>query len=213
MSKIQFYYAPGACSILPHILLHESGLPFSAIEVHRFDRDSGWPADYKRINPKMQVPALSIDDENITENIAVCTAISNLVPEKHLMGKSPMETIRVYEWLSWLAINLHTGGFGHVFRPYRWSDDETAHEGIKAKALQRVKGIFEDIEGRLTGVNAVGGGFTAVDAYLFAFYRWGVEVKLDMKEKYPRYTALVEHLVKRDGAKGAIKAEGIEGTW
>ncbi|KAG4434218.1 hypothetical protein IFR05_010288 [Cadophora sp. M221] len=213
MTKIQFYYAPGACSILPHILLHETGLPFEAIEVHRFDRPSSWPEGYERINPKMQVPALAIDDEIITENIAVCAAISSLVPEKHLMGKSPMETVRVYEWLSWMAINLHTGGFGHVFRLARWSDEESAHEGIKTKALERVRGIFDVVEGRLTGVHAVGGEFTAVDAYLFVFYRWGVQVKFEMKEKYPRYSALVENLVKRKGAKAAIKTEGIEGTW
>ncbi|PVH78275.1 hypothetical protein DL98DRAFT_516790 [Cadophora sp. DSE1049] len=213
MPKIQFYYAPGACSILPHILLHETGLDFEAIEVRRFDRHSRWPEEYKRINPKMQVPALAIDDEIVTENIAVCTAISNLMPEKHLLGKTPTETVRVYEWLSWLAINLHTGGFGHVFRPYRWSEDATAHEGIKESALKRVRGIFDAIEERLTGVHAVGGDFTAVDPYLFAFYRWGVEVKFEMKGKYPKYTGLVENLVKRDGAKAAIKAEGIEGTW
>ncbi|KAL5314085.1 hypothetical protein ACEPPN_018509 [Leptodophora sp. 'Broadleaf-Isolate-01'] len=214
MAKIQFYYAPGACSILPHILLHETGLSFEAIEAYRFDRPSSWPEEYERINPKMEVPALVLDDQIITENIAVCTAISSLVPEKHLMGKSPMDIVRVYEWLSWLAINLHTGGFGHVFRLYRWSDDEAAHEGIKTKALERVMGIFEAVEGRLTSVHAVGGDFTAVDAYLFVFYRWGVnEFQFEMKEKYPRYTSLVETLTKREGAKAVIKAEGIEGTW
>jgi len=213
MPKLQFYYAPGACSILPHILLHETGLEFEAIEVTRFDRHSEWLGGYKRINPKMQVPALAIDDEIVTENIAVCTAISNLVPEKHLMGKTPMEIARVYEWLSWLAINLHSGGFAHIFRPYRWSDDEAAHESVKQSALKRIEGIFEAVEERLVGVHAVGGSFTAVEPYLFVFYMWGMEVKFDMKAKFPKYTALVENLVQREAAKAVIRAEGIDGSW
>ncbi|KAL2066837.1 hypothetical protein VTL71DRAFT_1261 [Oculimacula yallundae] len=214
MPELKFYYAPGSCSIITHILLHETSLPFEAIQVPRKDRHSGWPSEYARVNPKLQVPALSIDSFTITENIAVSTAISNLAPEKHLMGKNPNDNLRVLEWCSWLAVNLHTGGFGHVFRPYRWSDEEASHEGIKMKALERVEGIIGNVEERLTGgVYAVGGDFTAVDAFLFAFYRWGVEVKFEMKEKYPRYTALVDNLVKREGANAAIKAEGLEGTW
>ena len=161
----------------------------------------------------MQVPALAIDDEIVTENIAVCTAISNLAPEKYLMGKTPMETTRVYEWLSWLAINLHSGGFAHIFRPYRWSDDEAGHEGVKNSAVKRIKGIFDAVEERLTGVHAVGNDFTAVEPYLFVFYRWGVEVKFEMKQNYPKYTKLVENLVQREAAKAVIKAEGIDGSW
>lgn len=100
-----------------------------------------------------------------------------------------------------------------MFRPYRWSDDAEAHDRIKAKALERVQGILETIEGRLTGVHAIGDAFTAVDAYLFPFYRWSVEVNFEMKSKHPRYTALIENLTKREGAKAAIKTEGLEGTW
>lgn len=129
------------------------------------------------------------------------------------MGKSPLDMARVYEWMSWLSVNLHAGGFQHVFRPQRWSDDENAFEGIKGKALERVKDIFRTIDGKLTGVYAVGGAFTAVDPYLFCFWRWGVEVGFQMKEDYPKYAKLVDNFVTRKSAKEVIKTEGWEGSW
>lgn len=61
------------------------------------------------------------------------------------------------------------------------------------------------------GVWAVGGRFTAVDAYLYVFWRWGAgELGIDMEGRYPRWSRLVAELVKRDAVKKALEAEGIE---
>jgi glutathione S-transferase len=98
MPSIKFYYAPGACSLAPHILLHEAGLPFTAIPMRASEARTTIPEDYRKINPKMQVPAITLDDlGTITENPAIATAIPSLVPEIALMGRTPIETARVYE--------------------------------------------------------------------------------------------------------------------
>lgn len=211
MSEIKFFYAPGGCSLAPHILLHEAGLSFSATAVHIDQTRSDFPAEFARINPKMRVPVLSLDENIITEVPAIATAISGLAPDLRLMGRTPLDTIRIYEWMNWLSGTLHGEGFGHLFRPQRYTDDSNAFVGIKNKATEKIAKDFEAIEGKLAGVYAVGEAFTAVDPYLLVFYRWGNQFGFGMK-KYPKYTALVENLVERPAVKATLEAEDVGST-
>ena len=107
---------------------------------------------------------------------------------------------------------MHGTAFKLLFRPYFFSNDPATFDSIKAKGLERVKDSFNFIEERLDGIHAVGGAFTVVDLYFFVFYRWGNEVGLDMKEMYPRYTALIVNLVKRPAVKDTLEAEGIDSS-
>ena len=212
MPEVKFYYAPGACSLSPHILLHEAGIPFSA---HPMKSDKGrivFPEEYRQINPKMKVPAISIDGVTITEGPAILTAISSLAPEKNLLGRTLLETAKVHEWLSWAASELHMAGFGHAFRPPRCSDDPASFDGIKAKGLECIQNCFAYIEENLNGIYAVGDDFTAADSYLFVFYRWGNVGELGMRERYPKFTALVENLVERGAIRETLEVEGFGST-
>ena len=108
---------------------------------------------------------------------------------------------------------MHGAGFGHLFRPDRFTDDVGAREGVKRKAMETVLKAFEMVEGWLTsGEWAVGEGFTAVDAYLFVFWRWGVEVGIAMEERFPRYRELMEMVVQRESVKKVLAFEGKEGS-
>lgn len=207
MPTIKLWYSPGACSLASHILLRETGLDFEAIEINV---KAGAPEHLRSINPKKRVPVLSIDDEIITETPAIMTAISQLVPDKHLMGGSSLEIVRVYEWLNYLSGTLHGQYFGGLFRPHRFSDDDSALPALKAKARQNVETAFSLIEGKLTGVHAVGKAFTAVDAFLYICHRWGASVGLDVKHKYPEYTRLAQEVARRESVQAALRIEGIE---
>ena len=210
--KVRFYYAPGACSLAPHILLRETGVKFDAIALRSSGTRVDFPEEFRRINPKMRVPVISLDEDTITEVPAVATAIANLAPDLQLMGRTLLDVARVYEWMNWLSGTLHGAGFGHLFRPQRFSDDPAAFDGIKAKALECIKDCFDSIEEKLTGVYAVGDALTAVDPYLFVFYRWGNEIGFKMQDNYPKYTALVSNLGERAAVKFTLEAEKIEST-
>jgi glutathione S-transferase len=212
MPDIKFYFAPGACSLAPHILLRETGSDFEAIAMRVNETRVTFPADFALINPKMRVPVITLDQNTITEVPAIATVIASLAPNIHLMGRTPMDAARVYEWMYWLSGTLHGGGFGHLFRPQRFSDDPAAFDGIKAKAFECIKDCFDLIEEKLVGVYAVGGALTAVDPYLFVFYRWGNETGFEMKEKYTKYTALVSNLAQRPTVKATLDAENIGST-
>lgn len=109
MAEIKFWFSPGACSLAPHVLLHEIGVPFEAVTTNVF-AGAQLAEAFARINPKQRVPVLSLDGQLITEVPAIATAISDLAPERHLMGGTRVDRARVYEWMAWLSGTLHGRG-------------------------------------------------------------------------------------------------------
>jgi glutathione S-transferase len=204
---INLVLSPGACSLASHILLQETGHLFTTTS---FSVRNGAPESLRAINPKMRVPVLLLSPNiTITETPAILTAISQLAPGKYLMGKPGLETVRVYEWLNWLSGTLHGQAFGALLRPARFSSSESMYPTIQAKGKKSVEECFDVIENDLKGLHAVGDDFTAVDAFLYVFWRWGAG-DLDMKGRYPKWNALVGELVKREGVRKALEEEGIE---
>ncbi|KAF3481977.1 glutathione S-transferase [Arthroderma uncinatum] len=203
--NIKLWYLPGSCALAPHILLREIGKDFELVEM-TMEKLSG---EYDAINPKRRVPALALNsNEIITENPAVMLAISNLAPEKHLMGKTQMDTVRAIEWGTWLSGTMHGQAFAGVWRPHRFIGEPEFYDKIKAQGMITIKESFKFIEDKLSGLHAVGDEFTGTDAYLFAIYRWGQTIKLPMASDYPKLTALVLEVSKRESAIAALKAEG-----
>jgi glutathione S-transferase len=211
MPSIKFYYAPGACSLAPHILLREVGLDFEPIPT-RINESGSFPEEFRLVNPKMRVPVLVIDGTAVTEVPAIVTLISTFAPDMALTGRTPLETAAVYEWMNWLSGTLHGLGYGTVLRPQRYSDDPSTHEGIQAKGRESVRDSYGFIERKLAGVYAVGDAPTTVEPYLFVFYRWGNSMGFEMQKNYPKYTALIENLVQRPAVKATLKVENIDST-
>ncbi|KAL2807916.1 hypothetical protein BJX63DRAFT_410798 [Aspergillus granulosus] len=211
MPDIKFFFAPNACSLAPHILLHEARLPYTPLQINYAGVELQFPPEYKSLNPKMRVPVIVVDGDVITELPAVSTIISQLVPEKNFMGKTPLETVRVYEWMNYLSGTVHSAGLGHLFRPWRWTTDEDpkAHDGIKEKARENIIESFGYIEGKLDGIHAVGEGLTAVDAFLYPLYRWAKKSGINL-DAYPKYTALIEAMEKRESVQIVLVKEGIK---
>ncbi|KAJ8069564.1 hypothetical protein OCU04_000005 [Sclerotinia nivalis] len=136
--RIKLYWAPGACSLCPHVLLFETDLSFISIAKSITKETVTFTQNFSSINPKMRVPVLSLKDKIITEVLAIATAISSLAFELHLLGRTKMETIRVYEWMNWLSGTLRAHAFGGLLRPERMSDDEGALLLIEKKGLKNV---------------------------------------------------------------------------
>ena len=65
---MKLYYAPGACSLSPHIVLNEAGLPFEKVKVDSKTKTMDGAGDYRTVNPLGYVPLLELDDgTRITE--------------------------------------------------------------------------------------------------------------------------------------------------
>lgn len=218
--KLKLWISPGACSLVPHILLNEANLPYELF-VADVVKNNGFPEGYDHINWKKVVPFLEVrnssdsDDQEkpilIAELPAICTYIHQLVPSAHVMGATNLDFVRVLEWFNWLTGIVHQRGFGGLFKPRMYSDDERAWPSIQKLARAHIETCFGEIEMQLRpdGAFAVGDGFTAVDAFLYAMWRWVHMYEMDLTP-YPKYKALVEGVViKRRSVLVTVEKEGI----
>lgn len=93
-NELRLFHSPGSCSTAAHILLKESGLPFSSEIINVMQ---GFPAKFLHLNPKSRIPFLHMDGETITEMPAIMTAIAQLVRDKKFLGSTNLGTVRCYE--------------------------------------------------------------------------------------------------------------------
>ena len=172
---MKLYYSPGACSLSPHIALHEAGLQHELVKVDLRAKKLENGDDYLKVNPKGQVPALMLDNgELVTEGpvivqmIADKAAAKNLAPAAH----SP-ERYKLQEWLAYINGELHKN-IGPLFNP-ALSDD------AKGVFKDRAIGKFKYVDGQLAGKDyLMGKQFTVADGYLFTMLNWADRMKFDL---------------------------------
>jgi hypothetical protein len=100
---LKLYYAPGACSISPHIALREAGLSFTLEHVDfKAGKKLADGRPFAEINPKGYVPALGLDDGQVlTEGVAIVQYIADLKPESGLApAPGTFDRVRLQEWLN-----------------------------------------------------------------------------------------------------------------
>jgi glutathione S-transferase len=200
---VKLYYSRGACSLTPHILLRETGLPFTLERVdsatHRTEHDG----DYYAINPKGYVPLLELDSgERLTEGPVICQYICDLARRTDLMPTAgTMPRYRVMEWQGYVNSEIHKA-YSPLFNP-------TLDAGVKAAFAASLRKKYEWIATELAGRDYLtGSDFTAADAYLFNVTRWARFVKLDLTDLAP-VTAFMERTLTRPAVLEAFKAEGL----
>lgn len=201
---MKLYYAPGACSLAPHIVLEEGGFTYESEAIDlRGNRTTSSGKDFSEINPKGYVPTLVLDDGQVlTEGPAINQYLADRVPEKKLAPPNgSMERYRLQEWLTFLGTELHKS-FSPLFNPAA-SDDWK-------------KASMETLDRRLTYIAQqlgskqflVGDNFTIVDAYLFTILSWGQYVGLDIG-KWPALKEYHGRIFMRPAVQAALKAEGL----
>src|SRR5262245_61409260 len=115
---MKLYYAPGACSLSPHIVLREGGFAFDLEQVDLRTKKTKTGADYLALNPKGAVPLLVLDDgDSLTEGPAVVQYLADQRPEKKLapLANTPPR-YHLMEWLNYITSELHKS-FGALFQP------------------------------------------------------------------------------------------------
>ena len=200
---MKLYYSPGACSLSPHIALHEAGLAFEAIAAPTKTHQLPDGTDFYTVNPLGYVPYLTLDDgRSLHEGPAIVQYIADQVPDKNLApANGTYERYKLQEWLTFIGTELHKT-FSPLFAP-------GTHPDTKAAALERLKGRLQWVDGELAGKQyLMGDQFTVADAYLFVVTNWGQYVGLDLAP-YANIVAYRARVAARPAVIAAMKAEGL----
>lgn len=200
---MKLYYAPGACSLSPHIALHEAGLAHELVKVDLRAKKTENGDDFNAINPKGQVPALQLDNgEMLTEGPVIVQAIADQAPGKHLApAVGSNERYRLQEWLNFITTELHKN-FSPLFNP-------AIPDEVKSFFKDRLMGKFKYIDGRLAGHDyLMGKQFTVADGYLFVMLRWADGNKMDLSG-LKNLMAFKDRVAARPNVQAALQMEGL----
>ena len=106
---MKLYYSPAACSLSPHIVALEAGIPLELVKVNIPAKKTETGADFWAINPRGYVPALEISEGNVlTEGPAIVQYLADQKPDSGLAPKNgTMERYRLQEALNFVTAELH----------------------------------------------------------------------------------------------------------
>lgn len=199
---MKLYYAQGACSQAPHILLHELGLSHESVRVDLRAHKLEDGRDYYEVNTKGSVPALELDNgEVLTENAVILQYLgdrSGLGAVLPAIGN--FRRYRVLEWVNFITTELHKG-FGPLFSP-DISDETRAF--VTSNLIKKLDHIDRELG---DGPYLLGDELTLPDPYLFVITSWAD--KFLGLDKWPNLKAFRERMLKRDSVRQVLKAEGL----
>lgn len=200
---MKLYYAPAACSLVPHIVLRETGLPFTLEKVDTGKHRTQAGDDYYAISPKGQVPLLQLDDgQLLSEGPVIVQYLADQARSTTLMpAAGSIERYRVMEWQNYVTSELHKS-----FSPLFSSDfDATAKKTVSAALRKK----YEWVDSRLAASeHLTGAAFTAADVYLFVVTGWARFVGLDLVD-LTNLQRFMKQVAERPAVREAMKAEGL----
>ena len=198
---MKLYYSPGACSLSPHIALHEAGLAFEPVMASTKTHKLADGTDYYTINARGYVPLLELDDgARLTEGPAIVQYIADQAPNKNLApANGTLQRYRLQSWLTFIGTEIHKG-FSPLFNP---NMPEEGKKISRDKLAQR----FEWLNGQLEAKQyLMGDNFSVADAYLFTVTNWAKPMGIDLAP-YPNLVAFRERMAARPAVQEALKAE------
>jgi glutathione S-transferase len=210
---MKLYFAPGACSFVPHTLLEASGAPFepSLVKLHKAENKS---AEYLAINPRGQVPVLVDGDQVITQIVAIVTWLDHRFPQCEFLPREPLARVRLLETLAWMNNTVHPT-FTHVFMPEKFTDDIQAQAAIRSHAAKQYGGLLAELDTLAQRAAADGQPFLAgarfgpLDAYALTLLRWGGFAGHD-PQGFPAVWAHVQRVAQLPAVARVIERERLQ---
>lgn len=210
---IELYFAPGACSFVPHVALEvikaATGQPFEPklVKLHR--RENFTP-EYLAMNPNGQVPVLVVDGKPLTQIVAICDHLDRCFPKAGLLPAEPWARSQALSQLAWMNNTAHPT-FTHVFRPADFAEGEEAQAAVRRAAKVRFRGCLERIQTWISGAKPFwfGARITCHDAYAFTLLRWGGYAGID-PASLPGLHVYVQRVMAAPPVAAALERERIK---
>ncbi|HEY0586265.1 MAG TPA: glutathione transferase GstA [Pseudoduganella sp.] len=199
---MKLYYAPSTCSLSPHIVLRELGLPFELVRVDNKTKQTSDGQDFLTINPKGYVAALQLDDERtLTEGPAIVQYLADLEPEAGLAPQAgTWDRLRLQEWLNFITSEIHAASAPL----FNGALPEEAKAIFRARLYKR----FDYLQANLDKQDCLlGDSFSVADAYLFTVLGWCKFFQINLCP-WPALPAYLDRIAARPAVQAALRAEG-----
>jgi glutathione S-transferase len=210
---MELYFAPGACSFVPHVALEaikavtrESFEP-KLVKLHKGEQKS---PEYLAINPHGQVPVLIADGKPLNQIVAICDYLDRRFPQVRLLPTEPWARAQALSQLAWMNNTVHPT-FTRVFRPSDFAESEAAQADVRKAAAQRYRAHLERIQGWSAAAAPYwfGDRVSFHDAYAFTLFRWGGYAGIDPKS-LPGYLSYIERVMAAPPVAAALERERIK---
>ena len=200
---MKLYYSPGACSLAPHIVIHEAGLAYTPVLGSTKTKKLPDGTDFTTINPLGYVPVLELDNgERLREGVAIVQYLADQAPEKQLApANGTMARYRLQEWLGFISTELHQP-FGQLFHP---ATPDNFKAALHARLLQRLQWIDRQLA---DGPYLMGAAWSVADAYLFTVVNWAPFMGVDTSA-LAHLSAFQARMAERPAVQAAMRAEGL----
>ena len=200
---MKLYYSPGACSLSPHIVAEEAGIPLDLVKIDMKTKQTEHGEDFLAINPKGYVPTLQLDNgEVLTEGPAIVQYLADLKPDSALApANGSFPRYRLQEALGYINSELHK-----TYSPLFSSDTPPEVRKDREDYLLKRYAFIERVLAKQPYL--LGEQFTAADAYLFTVTNWAHLVKLDLSS-LPNLLAFQKRVGERPAVQAAMRAEKL----
>ena len=201
---LKLFYAPGACSLSPHIVLRETATPFKMIKVDLAAKKTEDGGDFFVKNPGGYVPALELEDGSmVTEGPVIVQYIADKAG-KLAPAYGTKERYQMMTWLNFVTSELHKG-FSPLFNPKVSEDSKTV-------LRDRVRMRLGVVDKHLASHDyLMGKDFTVADAYLYTVLTWTKRpaIAIDLTKDFKHLAAFVARMAARPAVQAAMKEEGL----
>jgi glutathione S-transferase len=199
---MKLYYSPGACSLSPHIVAREAGLPLSLVRVDTKSRKTAAGDEYLAINGKDYVPLLELDDgTRLSEGPAIVQYLADRAPGSKLAPPNgTLQRYQLQEWLNFITSELHKQ-FSPLF-------DSSHGDDIKARSRDKISGRLDWLVKQLGDRDYLTGEFSVADAYLFTVLNWTTWTGIDLS-RWPVLERYVARVAARPQVQAAMQEEGL----
>jgi glutathione S-transferase len=209
---IELYFAPGACSFVPHVALEAvkaaSGEDFEPklVKLHKGENKT---PEYLAMNPNGQVPVLVVDDKPLNQIVAICDFLDRRFPQAGLLPTEPWARAQALSQLAWFNNTVHTS-FTRWFRTGYFAQSEAAQADVKQLAVTDLRRHLERIQEWAKGAAPFwfGARVSFHDAYAFTLLRWGGYAGID-PDGLAAYKAYLERVVQAPPVAAALARERI----
>jgi glutathione S-transferase len=211
--KLELYFAPGACSFVPHASLEAikaaTGQDFEPklVKLHKGEQKT---PEYLALNPNGQVPVLVADGKPLNQIVAILDFLDRSFPKAGLLPAEPWARALAMSQLAWMNNTVHPT-FTRIFRKEEFADSEAAQAEVKKVAQARFRKHLERIQEMTAAAKPYwfGGHITPHDAYAFTLLRWGGYAGIDPKS-LPGYLAYLERVMAAAPMAAAIERERVK---